>query len=109
MNSEISLDKCLNIAVNLSTYSVLAKIDNDLYLENYLFDQWIALKYSKAELIGKSSIYFYFDTDNIIALNNDGASQTYSEFIFGATLMANYITMKVLNLEMSEQEKILSL
>src|SRR5699024_1486714 len=71
MNSENSLGVCLNECINMSTKPVIAKVDDDdYYLEYYLFDQWLALKYSDATVTGKSDGYYYFEADDLIARRN---------------------------------------
>lgn len=84
-----NLGACLNKCLQLCTHPVIAKIDDDdYYLENYMIDQWLALKYSRADVVGKSESYYYFEADDLIALRKKGEHSKYSDFIMGATIMA---------------------
>jgi len=95
MNEENSLGVCLNECINMSTKPVIAKVDDDdYYLDYYLFDQWMALKYSDAEVTGKSDGYYYFEADDLVAHRNINKYYKFDTFIMGATIMINTSTMK---------------
>ena len=97
MNEENSLGVCLNECINLSTKSVIAKVDDDdYYLDNYLFDQYLALRYSDAEVTGKSDGYYYFEADDLVARRNKERYYQYDTFIMGATIMIKSDIMKKL-------------
>ncbi|WP_020006132.1 hypothetical protein [Salinicoccus albus] len=97
MESENSLGVCLNKCIKLSTKPVMAKVDDDdYYLDYYLFDQWLALKYSDAEVTGKSDGYYYFEEDDLIARRNINQYYQYDDFIMGATIMVDSKIIKEL-------------
>lgn len=94
-NSMENLGQCLNKAIDTSTLPVVAKIDDDdYYLEHYIIDQWIALMYSGAEVVGKSEAFYYFESENIIAKRKVGEYLKYDTFVMGATIMSKADTMK---------------
>lgn len=95
--SSISLGKCLNFAIDKSKYSTIAKIDDDdFYYKNYLIDQWFALQYSNADLVGKSSSFYYFEKDDLFVLRRVGNHSRYCDHIMGATIMSPTRVMKKL-------------
>lgn len=94
-NSDETLGVCLNKAIDSSTFPVVAKVDDDdYYLNNYILDQWIALNYSNADMVGKSECYYYFESKDVIAKRNIGDYYKFSDFVMGATIMTNLETMK---------------
>lgn len=98
--TEISLGECLNAAIDETRYSVIAKIDDDdYYYKNYLIDQWLALQYSKAELVGKSSSFYYFEDDNLFVLRRIDNHSRYCDHIMGATIMSPAKVMRNLKFE----------
>src|SRR5699024_3625687 len=96
-NKSESLGMCLNKAVESSSYPVIAKVDDDdYYLDHYLIDQWLALKYSYADVVGKSEAYYYFECEDIIAVRKRWEHLKYGNFIMGATIMMKAEMLKVL-------------
>src|SRR5699024_3702393 len=99
-DSDETLGVCLNKAIDASTLPVIAKIDDDdYYMENYILDQWIALKYSNADMVGKSECYYYFKSNNVIAKRNVGDYYKFNDFVMGATIMSDSETMKKLKFD----------
>lgn len=95
MDSNMSLGNCLNLAIDNCNYPIITKVDDDdFYFENYIIDQWLALKYSGADLVGKSECFYYFESKNIIAKRNMGENQKFGDFVMGATIMTNSDTMR---------------
>src|SRR5699024_731848 len=88
-DSEESLGNCLNLAIDSSNYDVITKIDDDdYYLSYYLYDQWLAMQYSEADVVGKSDGYYYFEEDDLTARRNINRYFKYDHFVMGATIMA---------------------
>lgn len=86
-SSSVNLGVCLNRAIDKSIYPVISKIDDDdYYLDYYLIDQWLALNYSNADIVGKSESYYYFENEDIIALRKKGEMLKFGDFVMGATL-----------------------
>src|SRR5699024_10046792 len=97
MDQNNTLGTCLNKCVEKSNYPVISKIDDDdFYLSYYLFDQWLALKYSYAEVVGKSEGYYYFEKDDLISRRNINRYYKYDNFIMGATITIKTDVMKEL-------------
>jgi len=93
--SNISLGKCLNAAIELTQYPVIAKIDDDdYYYKNYLFDQWLALQYSNAEIVGKSASFYYFERDDMYILRRINEHSKFCDHVMGATIMSPSSIMK---------------
>ena len=85
--AETSLGECLNALIQASTGDVIAKFDDDdYYFENYVRDQLNILRITKADLVGKSSIYFYLRDKNLMALRWPDKSHMWTDFVAGATL-----------------------
>lgn len=96
-HSAENLGSCLNKAIDISTADVMAKIDDDdFYLEHYIIDQWLALQYSKSDVVGKSEAFYYFESEDIIAKRKVGEYLKYDTFIMGATIMSTAEMMKKL-------------
>lgn len=92
-----SLGSCLNMAIEMSNYDVITKVDDDdFYLEYYLYDQWLAMNYSEAAVVGKSDGYYYFEEDDLIVRRNIGKYFKYDYFIMGATIMSRGDLMRKL-------------
>lgn len=88
-DAEESLGNCLNLAINSSDYDVITKVDDDdYYLSYYLYDQWLAMQYSEADVVGKSDGYYYFEEDDLTARRNINRYFKYDHFVMGATIMA---------------------
>lgn len=92
-----TLGECLNKCLDSSTKPVIAKVDDDdMYLDYYLFDQWLALMYSDSEVVGKTDGFYYFEADDIVARRNIDRYYTFDTFIMGATIMAKAEIIKKL-------------
>ncbi|WP_257160524.1 glycosyltransferase family protein [Corynebacterium cystitidis] len=86
--SEEFLGNCLNNLVNHSTGSIIAKFDDDdYYMPNYLRDQVNILTSLDADLVGKSSIYFYLEATDAIVRRWPQTEHTWREFVAGATFV----------------------
>lgn len=84
-----SLGKCLNFAVRRANYSTIAKFDDDDYYgPRYIPEAMRTFNNSRADIVGKSSIYFYFPHRKILLFR----PSSYRPFrpcrrIAGATIM----------------------
>src|SRR5699024_8223205 len=100
MDKSESLGACLNKCIDNSTFSVIAKMDDDdYYLDYYLFDQWLALNYSKADAVGKSESYWFLESEKLITKRRAGKLFQFDYFIFGATLMVKAELLKKVRFE----------
>lgn len=94
-DAEVSLGQCLNAAIELTEYPIIAKVDDDdYYYKNYLLDQWLALKYSNADLVGKSASFYYFEKDDLFVLRRLNDHSRFCDHIMGATIMSPAHIMK---------------
>ncbi|MCC4722380.1 glycosyltransferase family 2 protein [Salinicoccus sp. RF5] len=92
---ETSFGHCLNKCINQATYPVVTKIDDDdYYTKNYIIDQWIALKYSEADLVGKASQFVYIEEEDLMIKREHDRYFKFDRFIMGATIMVDTSYMK---------------
>lgn len=85
---ELTLGECLNRAVEASTGEVLAKMDDDdLYGPHYLIDQLHALRYSKADLVGKHAHYMYVASQDATLLRFGHMEHRFTNFVMGPTIL----------------------
>lgn len=83
-----SLGECLNKLVGASTGQIIAKFDDDdYYLPNYLRDQVNTLVNMNADLVGKSSIYFYLSEPDLLVRRWKHQEHTWRNFVSGSTLV----------------------
>lgn len=86
--AEATLGECLNKLVAESTGQIIAKFDDDdYYLPNYLRDQVNALINMNADLVGKSSIYFYLSEPNLLVRRWKHQEHTWRNFVSGSTFV----------------------
>ncbi|MGN7284274.1 glycosyltransferase family 2 protein [Shouchella rhizosphaerae] len=66
----LSVGECKNIAAEKTAYSHIAKFDDDdYYAPLYLESAWSAFeKQREADIVGKSSVYFYFQKSKCLGL-----------------------------------------
>lgn len=94
-DSDLPLGYCLNLAIEKIDYDYVAKVDDDdYYFENYLFDSWLAAKYSDADLVGKYSTYTYFKSRELVIRKHLNTHRKYHNFVMGATFFAKSSLMK---------------
>ncbi|WP_022868496.1 glycosyltransferase family protein [Schaalia vaccimaxillae] len=83
-----TLGQCYNRIIECSDGDVIAKIDDDdLYGQNYLFDQIAALKYSNAELVGKGAHYLHLADQNALCLRFPTLEFSWASFVAGPTFV----------------------
>ena len=93
---EVSLGACLNKGVQLAKYEFVTKMDDDDYYgPDYLNEVYQAFVEKKADVVGKSSFYMYFQKGNELRLYNPNHENRWivnhgpyksSDFLSGATL-----------------------
>lgn len=77
----------LNLALDSCETDIIAKIDDDDYYgPNYLLDACLALQYSGAALVGKTSFFCYVESTNDFALRFSGKHYRYFKHVQGGTL-----------------------
>ena len=97
LSYKVSLGDCLNYAVEKSNYDIIAKFDDDdIYHCDYLTDSLKSFTYTDADIVGKSTVYIYFEENNTLALLNPNNENRYLERVHGATLIVNkYVFGKI--------------
>lgn len=88
MDEKVSLGYCLNFAVNISKYNIIAKFDDDDYYgSKYLSHSVEAFEQTGAEVIGKASHLVYFQQSQLLAIRDPNRENRYVGFVNGSTLM----------------------
>jgi len=78
----------LNLALDACDTDIVAKIDDDdHYGPHYLLDSCLALQYSGASLVGKTSFFCYVESTNDFALRFPGKHYRYFKRVQGGTLV----------------------
>lgn len=77
----------LNLALDSCETDIVAKIDDDDYYgPNYLLDACLALQYSGAALVGKTSFFCYVESTDDFALRFPDKHYRYFKHVQGGTL-----------------------
>jgi glycosyltransferase involved in cell wall biosynthesis len=86
---EITLGECLNIAIQKARYDYIAKMDDDdYYAPQYLEHAWDTLQETKADVVGKRTVYMYFEDERLLTVNNPGREEMFvRQGLKGATLL----------------------
>lgn len=88
LNEKTSLGNCLNYAVKISRYNILAKFDDDDYYgPKYLSDSLQAFETTDADVIGKRSHLVYFESNKMLAIRNPNHENKYDSFVNGSSLI----------------------
>ncbi|WP_257943854.1 glycosyltransferase family protein [Brevibacterium aurantiacum] len=83
-----TLGTCLNKGIEAASGTVIAKMDDDdVYGEHYLSDQLAALRYSKADLVGKQAHYMHLRGRNMVICRFPEKEHRYTDLVMGPTLM----------------------
>ncbi|MEH7440601.1 glycosyltransferase [Neobacillus drentensis] len=89
LKEEVTLGESLNFAIDKAKYPFIAKFDDDdYYAPNYLSRSMDALLKTNADVVGKRTIYMYFEEEKILALHKPAKeNQFVKQGIKGATLL----------------------
>ncbi len=88
MDEKLSLGYCLNYAVNVSLYNIVAKFDDDDYYgSKYLINSFEAFKQTEAKVIGKASHLVYFQQSELLAIRDPNRENKYVGFVNGSTFI----------------------
>ncbi len=88
IDESISLGHCLNYAVSISKYPIIAKFDDDDYYgPKYLSHSVKAFKHTEASVVGKCSHLVYFQQLGLLAIRNPKNENKYVKFVNGSTLL----------------------
>lgn len=87
--SNIVFGACLNMCIDEISFKYFTKIDDDdFYYPNYLIDSWIALEYSKADIVGKYSQFVYLEELDLTIQRFSSRQYIFSEYVAGATIFS---------------------
>ncbi|MGO4588491.1 glycosyltransferase family protein [Paenarthrobacter sp. 2TAF44] len=90
-----SLGKCLNFAVDASSGTYVAKMDDDdVYGPHYLQDQSGALRFSGATVSGKQAHYMYLAGPGVTLLRFGHNEHKFTDFVMGPTMFTARDTLK---------------
>ncbi|MBT2689117.1 glycosyltransferase family 2 protein [Bacillus sp. ISL-47] len=89
VHSDRTLGECLNLGIGKARYNTIAKFDDDdYYAPAYLVNSIHALERSKADIIGKRTIFMYFENEKVLAVHKPGKENIFvKQGIKGATLV----------------------
>ncbi|PLR80349.1 hypothetical protein CVD25_14505 [Bacillus canaveralius] len=94
-----TLGECLNFGIEKARYDFISKFDDDdYYAPNYLAKSMEAINKTNADLVGKRTIYMYFEAEQILAIHKPGKENKFvKQGLKGATLIfKKEISKKVL-------------
>lgn len=82
------VSECKNNAIPKAKYHYIAKFDDDdYYAPSYLQTAWdIFMKYPEADIVGKSSVYFYFQEQRLLCLFPSLNENTWTDHVIDSTL-----------------------
>ncbi|WP_418909119.1 glycosyltransferase family protein [Glutamicibacter endophyticus] len=90
MGEEATLGDCLNHAVQHAGGDFITKMDDDdLYGENYLFDQVAALRYSGATIVGKQAHFMYLADSNATLFRFGEREHRFTNLVMGPTMLGS--------------------
>ncbi|MFQ6585398.1 glycosyltransferase family 2 protein [Priestia megaterium] len=89
LSEELTLGECLNFAMKKARYDFIAKFDDDdYYAPNYLIQSLEALKKMNADVVGKRTVYMYFEEEKTLVINRPGEENKFvKQGLKGATLI----------------------
>ena len=89
LNEKRTLGECLNYGIKKARYNFIAKFDDDdYYAPKYLEQSMILFEKTNADLIGKTTVYMYFENEKILSLYKPGKENKFVDGgLRGATLI----------------------
>ncbi|POO76550.1 glycosyltransferase family 2 protein [Bacillus sp. MBGLi97] len=89
ISENLTLGECLNFGIKKATFDYIAKFDDDdYYAPNYLTQSIYYLHKTNADVIGKRTIYIYFEERNLLAIHKPGKEdKLVNQGLKGATLI----------------------
>ena len=86
---QVSLGYKLNTLIHEANGEIIAKMDDDdHYLENYISDMVLPLRWGEFDLVGKWATFWHDVEENQYFLKNPNGSHKETDLVFGATLVA---------------------
>lgn len=89
MPERMMVSDCKNHAIKKAKYNYIAKFDDDdYYAPAYLQSAWVAFaKHQAADIVGKSSVYYYFRERKLLCLFPSLKENTWTENVADSTLV----------------------
>ncbi|MDM5153861.1 glycosyltransferase family A protein [Bacillus sp. DX1.1] len=96
LESSITLGECYNFAIPKAKYDYIAKFDDDDYYSSYYLEEAMkGLQVSGADLVGKSTVFIYYLSNQMLTLFNEKKEFTelcleeelYKKYLLGATFV----------------------
>lgn len=82
-----SLGVCLNKCLDFASKEFVTKMDDDdYYYANYLIDQWIAKKYSQADVTGKGAHFVYLENNEMLMLRSATKQYKFVKQVIGGSI-----------------------
>lgn len=86
ISSEHPLGFCLNELVRASKGDILVRMDDDDYYGRWYAEDMVhAIGYTRADLVGKSATYIFFEEMDATVLSFPGKENRFTDFVRGAT------------------------
>ena len=82
------LGGCYNLMLSRVEAAYIAKMDDDLYGDRYLFESLAADDYARAEVVGKHAHYLHLTGPDLTVLRFADWEHRYTTFVSGPTLVA---------------------
>ncbi|MCC3282470.1 glycosyltransferase family protein [Arthrobacter caoxuetaonis] len=87
--ADVPLGECLNLCAAASQGDVLSKMDDDdFYGPHYLLDMVNALKYSRADVVGKQAHFMYLARRDATLLRFPEREHRFTNMVMGPTITA---------------------
>lgn len=89
MPERMTVSDCKNFAVQKASYDHIAKFDDDdYYAPSYLQSAWTTFtRHKKADIVGKSSVYYYFQESKLLCLFPSLTECTWTDNVADSTLV----------------------
>ena len=107
VSEDMTLGECLNYGIDQSQHRYVAKFDDDdYYAEDYLTQAIKTFEKTKAAIVGKRTIYMFFEKEKILTICSTGVENQWTKKILkGGTLVLDktyYPTIKFPHLNLGE-------
>lgn len=90
LDESVTLGECLNYGVKQARYGYVAKFDDDDYYAGPYLQQAVdALKVTGADIVGKCSMFVYFEGSNTLAIAHQNQEERFIGMLAGATMVIN--------------------
>ncbi|WP_078430382.1 glycosyltransferase [Alkalihalobacterium alkalinitrilicum] len=88
LSEKLTLGECLNFGIEKSKFEYIAKFDDDDYYGPcYLKQSMTAFENTGASIVGKHTVFMYFENSKTLAVCNPKREKQFTRFIKGGTIM----------------------